>query len=121
MLNKEGQLVTSSQDIKVAAMDHLKKVLKIRPIKPELKEYKSEREKTVWKKAKNCQQEYNTRLVWRWCAKCDKEFEEKEIKGPTWYITWTDTRGRDRCDTGNYKANEWNEKTTSLSTLPPIM
>ena len=47
MLNKEGQLVTSSQDIKVAAMDHFKKVLKNRPIKPELKEYKSEREKTV--------------------------------------------------------------------------
>ena len=44
MLNKEGTLVTSSEDIKVATMDHFKQVLKNRPIIHDLKEYKEERE-----------------------------------------------------------------------------
>ena len=52
MVNKEGQLITSNEDIKEAAMDHFKEVLKNRPIKPDLQEYKAEREKLCDKRLK---------------------------------------------------------------------
>ena len=44
MLNKDGKLITSSNGLKTANMEHFKKVLENRPIKPELKEYQKERE-----------------------------------------------------------------------------
>ena len=42
MMNKEGKLVTSNEDIKKAAMEHFKDVLKNRPINPDLKEHKED-------------------------------------------------------------------------------
>ena len=44
MEDKEGNLVTTSEGLKKLTMDHFKKVLENRPIKPELEEYKKERE-----------------------------------------------------------------------------
>ena len=45
LMNKEGQIVTSSEEIKMATMEHYKEVLKNRTIKPHLQEYKEDREK----------------------------------------------------------------------------
>ena len=45
MMNKEGKIITSSEEIKRATMEHYKEVLKNRTIKPHLQEYKEDREK----------------------------------------------------------------------------
>ena len=45
MLNKDGKLVTSKTELKEVTLEHFRKVLENRPIKAELTEYKSEREK----------------------------------------------------------------------------
>ena len=45
LMDKDGQLVTSSSELKKVMMDHFKKVLENRPIKPELEEHQKEREK----------------------------------------------------------------------------
>ena len=44
MINKDGHLVTNSEDLKNATLDHLKNVLANRPIKPGLEEHQRERE-----------------------------------------------------------------------------
>ena len=43
MLDKEGNLVTTSEGLKKLTMNHCKKMLENRPMKPELEEYKNER------------------------------------------------------------------------------
>ena len=53
MLNKEGKLVTSNEDIKKTAMEHFKDVLKNRPINPDLEEYKENREQLCEQRIKN--------------------------------------------------------------------
>ena len=52
MVDKGGNLVTTSEGIKKLTMDHFKKVLENRPMKPELEEYKKEREELCDKRMK---------------------------------------------------------------------
>ena len=44
MINKEGELVTSSEGLKKATLDHYKNVLANRPIKPGLEDHQKDRE-----------------------------------------------------------------------------
>ena len=68
MLNKDGKLVTSKEELKETALLHFEKVQENRPVKAELEEYKEEREKL-------CEDRINSAK-----RNITPDWEEKDVK-----------------------------------------